>query len=212
MAESKYKLNIEKSIYQLSGPLITHLCQIPENTSNYNSAIEYVLSNLKYHTFLNPLHVDVQTSYANIIEKLRINSQTQKAERLEELVKKFEKIKLRNPKGVLDLNDRLLDLVLKLSTTPLDSGYIPVKGFEKVKPQEIIEIQEKFEKSPENLEESESDKESESSDFSELSSDSEKNEEIQENLPTKPTKNEKVFKSPMSIDEEYFYYFDLLFL
>ncbi len=138
MAESRYKKGVEYDIYRLTNPLIRSLCNLSETSVNYKRAEEFILSNLKYHTFLEPLHADVSTTYASIIEKLKINSQTQKADRLQELFTKFLKMKLLNPKGVIDLNVRLLDLLLKLSTAPLESTYMPPKAFRKPHEPEIV--------------------------------------------------------------------------
>lgn len=130
MTESRYKSEIEESVRRLSRQLIDRLCDIPEDSGNYRRAQEYVGHSLQHHSFLSPLHVDVAACYSNVVEKLTVNSQVWKAQRLDALYNKFLKRKLVNPKGVVDLNVRLLDLLLKLSVAPLESEYIPPKVFE----------------------------------------------------------------------------------
>lgn len=123
MTESRYKRDLEFNIYKLVEPLIEKLCDLRIGTTNYKKAEEFAIYNIQNHTFLNPIHADVVHSLESIIEKLRINSQTEKADRLENLYKSFLKLKLKNPKGVVDLNVTILQLLLKLSTSPLESVY-----------------------------------------------------------------------------------------
>ena len=171
MTESRYKKDTEYGIYVLVNPLIKSICgNLSDSSVNYKRAEEFVLSNLKYHTFLNPIFADVSESYSNIIEKLLINSQTKKAEQLEMLRTKFLKMKLTNPKGVVDLNVGLLDLLLKLSTTPLDSSYMPPKVFEKVRESELI-----LEEDDESIEKIEDYSDSESKSDEKSGSESESN-------------------------------------
>jgi len=163
MTESRYKSGIEKNVSRLVGQLISGMCGISESSMNYKRAEEFVIYNLQNHSYLNPLYVDVTTNYSNIVEKLRINSQIWKAERLHTLYNKFLKRKLVNPKGVVDLNVRILDLLLKLSTAPLESEYILPKAFERVnelqpiiaeEPEEEVKYSEVSDKSSELSEES----------------------------------------------------------
>ncbi len=127
MTESRYKRDIESGINRLVGPLIQVLCGLQEGSRNYRRAEEYILYSLQNHKFLNPLNFDVDQTYKSIIEKMQINSQTDKAAKLRSLYQRFLGLRLPNPKGVVDLNIQVLFLLLKLSTTPLESDYVVPK-------------------------------------------------------------------------------------
>lgn len=199
MTESKYKSDIEYNVYRLTGSLIKAVCDISESSVNYKRAEEFVQSNLQFHTYLNPLYVDVSTTYSNIIEKLRVNSQTRKAQRLEELYKKFMNMKLQNPKGITDLNIRLLDLFLKLSIAPLDSDYMPPKLFERKERFESAIIEESDKDRLEEYSDSEKDSEEDISHES-LSGDSDEEFKIPQPVPINKTKKitEELIKTEKS--------------
>jgi hypothetical protein len=73
---------------------------------------------------------------SRVIEKLMIHSQSEKAERIEFLIKRFLTKPLKQ--DVLDIHYVVLSMLLHLSTNPLESVYYPTKFHPKVDDQEAL--------------------------------------------------------------------------
>ena len=125
-------ISLKKSIVdELAAELIVHLLDVGAQEENFKIANEYVMSNLRFHRFLDVNPLDVSRSLIGICAKFRVNAQDKKAGDLENLVEEFvnEPLIEREGAGVgkevqTDVHYSLLSLMLNLSNNPLKSHYV----------------------------------------------------------------------------------------
>ncbi|XP_057309578.1 gamma-tubulin complex component 5-like [Hydractinia symbiolongicarpus] len=113
----------------LAGELIRHIFDVDKRDENFKIALEYVMSNFRFHRFLDVNPLDVSRSIAGLCSKFRVNSQDKKATHLEELVDLFVNQPLletnkEEKETQTDAHYSLLDFLLSLSNNPLNSKFV----------------------------------------------------------------------------------------
>ena len=118
---------------ELGKELVMYFLNIEENEQNFKLAIEYVMSNLRFHRFLDVNPLDVSKSLKGLCSKFRVNSQEEKAVHLESLVEEFVNQPLiqykdeDNKQIQTDAHYALLSLLLNSSNNPLKNDFMPKK-------------------------------------------------------------------------------------
>ncbi|XP_038841154.1 gamma-tubulin complex component 5-like, partial [Salvelinus namaycush] len=95
-----------------------------EEEQNFQLALKFTWSNFRFHRFLDANSHKVQRSVNGIYEKLMVHSDLSKAESWVRLTEEFLNSPLPNTDGTkTDVHHSLLDLLLHLSDSPLNSNY-----------------------------------------------------------------------------------------
>uniref|UniRef100_A0A674EAB4 Gamma-tubulin complex component n=1 Tax=Salmo trutta TaxID=8032 RepID=A0A674EAB4_SALTR len=95
-----------------------------EEDQNFQLALKFTWSNFRFHRFLDANSHKVQRSVNGIYEKLMVHSDLSKAESWVRLTEEFLNSPLPNTDGIkTDVHHSLLDLLLHLSDSPLNSNY-----------------------------------------------------------------------------------------
>ncbi|XP_064871426.1 gamma-tubulin complex component 5 [Oncorhynchus nerka] len=105
--------------------LVKHISGIQdEEEQNFQLALKFTWSNFRFHRFLDANSHKVQRSVNGIYEKLMVHSDLSKAESWVRLTEEFLNSPLPNTDGTkTDVHHSLLDLLLHLSDSPLNSNY-----------------------------------------------------------------------------------------
>eukprot|EP01135_Chromosphaera_perkinsii_P002761 Nk52_evm129s226 gene=Nk52_evmTU129s226 len=115
-------------MYDNVGKLITHLSGIEPGCENFDLAVQFSISNFKYHTFLDVNCPRVKGMYNGLSAKFSIHAQYHKARMLDKCVKTFLESPLLLPKNIVvdpgsDDHFRLMHLLLELSENPTKHEY-----------------------------------------------------------------------------------------
>ena len=113
-------------MYDKLEDLIVHLTGLHPSSGNYRIAVEFALSNFKYHTFLDVNSPRVRRNYDGLVSKFSVHSQLKKSEALKDCLKRFLKCPLKDEEEAgyaTEDHFRLLQLLLELSDNPTSSDY-----------------------------------------------------------------------------------------
>lgn len=124
-------ISLKKGIVdELAKELVKHILNVGEKNQNFKIAMEYVMSNLRFHRFLDVNPLEISRSVQGLSSKFRVNSQDKKAVHLENLVDEFVNqplldIRDEEKKIQTDAHYALLSLLLNSSNNPLKSKFTP---------------------------------------------------------------------------------------
>ena len=120
-------------INELAGTLIKHTIDVEnEDDDNFKAALQFLMSNFRFHRFLDVNPQDVDRKVDGLVSKFRVYSYEDKADNLKRLINKFLNHPLlenedRGEKLLLKTNAHysLLSLLFNLSDSPLHVLYEP---------------------------------------------------------------------------------------
>ncbi|XP_065652504.1 gamma-tubulin complex component 5 isoform X2 [Hydra vulgaris] len=120
-------ITLKKSIIDdYTEELIFQTLNLKKKDENFKTAFEFVMSNFRFHRFLDVNPLDISRNISGLCKKLCINCQDMKALHLKELVEKFLNQPLLSAKDEnfiqTDAHYSLLFLLLCLSTKPLSTA------------------------------------------------------------------------------------------
>ena len=84
-------LNLSPQVLSLGDTLITKLTGFSENEENFEICHDFVVSNLLYHTYLEPHEQDVRRQCEKLAEKWSIQCKSDKSTRFEQLLEQQHK-------------------------------------------------------------------------------------------------------------------------
>ena len=115
-------LNLSPQILSLGDTLITKLTGFTENEENFEICHDFVVSNLLYHTYLEPHERDVQKKCEKLAEKWSIQNKSDKATRFEQLLEQYFDAEVFKEGTVFKLKKRQnsspINLYLNIITMP----------------------------------------------------------------------------------------------
>ncbi|XP_071810914.1 gamma-tubulin complex component 5-like isoform X2 [Apostichopus japonicus] len=124
MAASLKKLEQDSNIEKEAKKLIKGTLNLNEVSENFKRSLHFVLSNFKFHRYLDVNSHVTEKTLRGLYEKFEIHSQPKKAERLQELVQQFLEAPLGKKLDLprTDTHYAILSVVLNLSETPTNSN------------------------------------------------------------------------------------------
>ncbi|XP_026689836.2 gamma-tubulin complex component 5-like [Ciona intestinalis] len=117
-----------QALQQLTADLVSCLTKFPVGSENYESCLEYSMSNIKYHRFLEADGHRIERQISGLQDKFMIYSQPQKAQRLGEMFLQFVDNDITdNSLAKSQVHFSLLSIILHLSHHPIDKVYVKPK-------------------------------------------------------------------------------------
>ena len=113
-------LNLSPQVMTLGDALITKVTGFEDDEENFEICHDFLVSNLLYHTYLEPHERDVRRKCQNLVEKWSIQNKSEKATRFEELLEQYfdaDVFKENVEHEQHGLRARLLVLLLSLSNS-----------------------------------------------------------------------------------------------
>ncbi|CAG9331383.1 TUBGCP5 [Blepharisma stoltei] len=120
MSLSLFKQRQNQRTQKLVKELIIHETGVAENSNNYKIAHDFIISNITRHTYLDTDSHKVRRHCQGILEKIRVHSQIEKAERLEKLISSYLG---KNPS---EMQYSIISLLCLLSRNPLESDILSI--------------------------------------------------------------------------------------
>lgn len=110
--------NLSPQILSLGDDLITKLTGFSEAEENFGICHDFLVSNLLYHTYLEPHERDVRKRFEKLVDKWQIQSKGEKATRFEQLLEQYFSLPVfEDEHEQHGLRARLLVLLLSLSNS-----------------------------------------------------------------------------------------------
>ncbi len=112
-------LNLSPQVLSLSDELIAKVTGFAEDEENFELCHDFVVSNLLYHTYLEPHEKDATKRFEGILDKWQIQSKTEKAQKGRELLESYMNAPIFDEveHEQHNLKTRLLTLLLCLSNS-----------------------------------------------------------------------------------------------
>ena len=113
-------LNLSPQILSLGDSLITKITGFTEEEDNFGICHDFLVSNLLYHTYLEPHESDALRKFEKLIDKWKIQNKGEKAARVEELLENFRSSQVFSEGVEHDqhgIKTRLLVLLLSLTNS-----------------------------------------------------------------------------------------------
>lgn len=115
--ESSYKQRLDQMVNFLVSKLIKSVAGLEESSENYQIAQNFIMSNIKFHKFLETDRFKVEREFQGILEKFNIHLLDEESARLAELFSKFLQKNIK--KDFIDVHYSILHLLLLLSNNPI---------------------------------------------------------------------------------------------
>uniref|UniRef100_H2Z0W0 Gamma-tubulin complex component n=1 Tax=Ciona savignyi TaxID=51511 RepID=H2Z0W0_CIOSA len=118
----------QKTLHSLTTKLVTCLAPFLVGSENFQSCMEYSLSNIRYHRFLDADGHRIARQIDGLHDKFVIHSKPEKAVRIKKMFHQFQNT------GITDkippnsqVHDRLMSILLHLSDHPINHAYVKPK-------------------------------------------------------------------------------------
>lgn len=118
----------DPNIQTLAEELVKELTRFKRSSRNFTLSVQFVLSNFRYHQFLDVNSQKVERNIDGVCQKLKVHSQLEKADILRELCDKFLNLPLTTQTQELiktDAHYSLILLLLTLADSPTNVDYEP---------------------------------------------------------------------------------------
>nr|XP_058958465.1 gamma-tubulin complex component 5-like [Pocillopora verrucosa] len=118
----------DPNIQALAEELVKELTSFKRSSRNFTLSVQFVLSNFRYHQFLDVNSQKVERNIDGVCQKLKVHSQLEKAEILRDLCNKFLNLPLTTQSQELiktDAHYSLILLLLTLADSPTNVDYEP---------------------------------------------------------------------------------------
>lgn len=114
-------LTLSPELITVGDQLVTQLTGFTVDEENFDICHDYLVSNLLYHTYLEPHERDIERKLAGLADKWEIQSRSKKAEKSRKLLEKLNKATVfQEEHEQHDLKTRLLSLLMHLSNADDD--------------------------------------------------------------------------------------------
>ncbi|XP_065190438.1 gamma-tubulin complex component 5-like [Sycon ciliatum] len=110
---------------RLAEQLVSRVTGLDDGDVNFSTALQYVVSSIVYHRFLDASRNSVERSVDGLCTKFKVHVQQEKSDKLRQLVDEFLRRDLRSNSAKSECHYAILAFLLHVSESPLRSHYTP---------------------------------------------------------------------------------------